>query len=204
MCCLFVFFFQAEDGIRDAQESRGLGDVYKRQVLVEGDLGMELDVFSALVPEEVDLIYHISHLQERSSNPNRGLTAAGFQPESGEEHKQLNREAMANVVHAAKCRGVRRVVYCSSWSAYGRQPDGTNVTEETPSQAHLSIDPTCCCHCVTPPSPVPYFESKLELEEQLSCGCLLYTSDAADEEDSVDLGGRRIIKKKKEQKKNQR
>ena len=26
-------FFQAEDGIRDAQESRGLGDVYKRQVL---------------------------------------------------------------------------------------------------------------------------------------------------------------------------
>ncbi|KQI09699.1 hypothetical protein K777_09810, partial [Campylobacter coli CVM 41970] len=28
-------FFQAEDGIRDAQESRGLGDVYKRQVLIE-------------------------------------------------------------------------------------------------------------------------------------------------------------------------
>src|SRR5665648_1013350 len=27
--------------------------------------------------------------------------------------------------------------------------------------------------------------------------CLLYTSDAADEEDSVDLGGRRILKKKK-------
>ena len=26
-----IFFFQAEDGIRDAQESRGLGDVYKRQ-----------------------------------------------------------------------------------------------------------------------------------------------------------------------------
>ena len=26
-------FFQAEDGIRDAQESRGLGDVYKRQRL---------------------------------------------------------------------------------------------------------------------------------------------------------------------------
>ena len=28
-----IFFFQAEDGIRDAQESRGLGDVYKRQVI---------------------------------------------------------------------------------------------------------------------------------------------------------------------------
>ena len=31
---LFFFFFQGEDGIRAAQESRGLGDVYKRQVLL--------------------------------------------------------------------------------------------------------------------------------------------------------------------------
>ena len=34
-CCCFViffFFFQAEDGIRDLVRSRGLGDVYKRQV----------------------------------------------------------------------------------------------------------------------------------------------------------------------------
>ena len=30
--------------------------------------------------------------------------------------------------------------------------------------------------------------------------CLLYTSDAADERSSVDLGGRRIIKKKKREK----
>ena len=30
--------------------------------------------------------------------------------------------------------------------------------------------------------------------------CLLYTSDAADERSSVDLGGRRIIKKKKTRK----
>ena len=31
-----------------------------------------------------------------------------------------------------------------------------------------------------------------------STACLLYTSDAADERSSVDLGGRRIIKKKKQ------
>ena len=31
--------------------------------------------------------------------------------------------------------------------------------------------------------------------------CLLYTSDAADERSSVDLGGRRIIKKKKKNRK---
>ena len=43
---------------------------------------------------------------------------------------------------------------------------------------------------------------------RLACGqvfrvishCLLYTSDAADERSSVDLGGRRIIKKKRRQK----
>ena len=29
---LVFFFFQAEDGIRDLVRSRGLGDVYKRQV----------------------------------------------------------------------------------------------------------------------------------------------------------------------------
>ena len=33
---------------------------------------------------------------------------------------------------------------------------------------------------------------------RLSGPCLLYTSDAADERSSVDLGGRRIIKKKKQ------
>ena len=29
-----VTFFQAEDGIRDVERSRGLGDVYKRQVKI--------------------------------------------------------------------------------------------------------------------------------------------------------------------------
>ena len=44
---LSVFFFQAEDGIRDLVRSRGLGDVYKRQpfaarglaILFKRDLG---------------------------------------------------------------------------------------------------------------------------------------------------------------------
>ena len=32
------FFFQAEDGIRDVERSRGLGDVYKRQRVGDLDL----------------------------------------------------------------------------------------------------------------------------------------------------------------------
>ena len=33
--CVVIFFFQAEDGIRDLVRSRGLGDVYKRQGMDE-------------------------------------------------------------------------------------------------------------------------------------------------------------------------
>ena len=47
-----MFFFQAEDGIRDLVRSRGLGDVYKRQVLSIGDTsllkGEQLDRSRAL------------------------------------------------------------------------------------------------------------------------------------------------------------
>ena len=34
---VLFFFFQAEDGIRDLVRSRGLGDVYKRQIKSSGD-----------------------------------------------------------------------------------------------------------------------------------------------------------------------
>ena len=90
----FLFFFQAEDGIRDLVRSRGLGDVYKRQ------------------------------LEEQQAEP--GTT---FDPE---QHEALLAAPSDSVAEGAI----------------------------------LQV-------------------------------CLLYTSDAADERSSVDLGGRRIIKKKK-------
>ena len=87
-----MFFFQAEDGIRDLVRSRGLGDVYKRQeTLATLDLCLSCKACKAECPSNVDVA-------------------------------RLKAEYMA---------------------------------------------------------------------------CLLYTSDAADERSSVDLGGRRIIKKKK-------
>ena len=36
-----LFFFQAEDGIRDLVRSRGLGDVYKRQAYTQAKLSTE-------------------------------------------------------------------------------------------------------------------------------------------------------------------
>ena len=89
------FFFQAEDGIRDLVRSRGLGDVYKRQIIG----------FAAIC--------------NKRFNKNKAKEEAA--------------------------------VFSTNKDSYG-----------------------------TP--------------------CLLYTSDAADERSSVDLGGRRIIKKKKHRK----
>ena len=86
-----AFFFQAEDGIRDLVRSRGLGDVYKRQVLA---------------PIGVSSIFDLR------------------------SHHELEHHGPATLVATQGAR------------------------------------------------------------------CLLYTSDAADERSSVDLGGRRIIKKK--------
>ena len=88
------FFFQAEDGIRDLVRSRGLGDVYKRQILSNDNAGKCVVI------------------KEATSYERRRVTGQGEEAFSG-------------------------------------------------------------CHEI----------------------CLLYTSDAADERSSVDLGGRRIIKK---------
>ena len=45
--CIF-FFFQAEDGIRDLVRSRGLGDVYKRQIMYAA-MGFVLGALGALL-----------------------------------------------------------------------------------------------------------------------------------------------------------
>ena len=95
VCCVTIFsffFFQAEDGIRDLVRSRGLGDVYKRQLRAS--------------------------LPRRQSREDEPEPRCGWPP-----------------------------------PGFGCLP-GSGI-------------------------------------------CLLYTSDAADERSSVDLGGRRIIKKKK-------
>eukprot|EP00657_Telonema_sp_P-1_P003893 TRINITY_DN1908_c0_g1_i4.p1 TRINITY_DN1908_c0_g1~~TRINITY_DN1908_c0_g1_i4.p1 ORF type:complete len:195 (-),score=5.86 TRINITY_DN1908_c0_g1_i4:151-735(-) len=43
---VFFFFFQAEDGIRDLVRSRGLGDVYKRQVFRRVDLDPMVEILA--------------------------------------------------------------------------------------------------------------------------------------------------------------
>ena len=155
------------EGSKRASMLKQLPHANSRLNLVPGDLKMDPAKFALLVPSDTDVIFHICHLEESELHPERKLSAPGFQPEGADEHRRVNQYAMANVVSAAKARSVRRVVYCSSWSSYGRQPSGTDVTENTTSRAHEHIDASCCCCLGGKSSPVPYFECKLELEAQL-------------------------------------
>ena len=108
MLCVCVFFFQAEDGIRDLVRSRGLGDVYKRQ--------------------EVERLYKAK------------------QEEIGEDnYNQLQRYVALRAVDQL-------------W------------------MEHLDT--------------MDHLRDSVRLR---GYGCLLYTSDAADERFRGDLGGRRII-----------
>ena len=73
----------------------------------------------------------------------------------------------------------------------------------SPTIAYTALAPTCSgsartlSAAITDPDGVPTAGAGLPV---LYWNCLLYTSDAADERSSVDLGGRRIIKKKKRNK----
>eukprot|EP00658_Telonema_sp_P-2_P037709 TRINITY_DN27117_c0_g1_i1.p1 TRINITY_DN27117_c0_g1~~TRINITY_DN27117_c0_g1_i1.p1 ORF type:complete len:114 (-),score=11.62 TRINITY_DN27117_c0_g1_i1:118-459(-) len=64
---------------------------------------------------------------------------------------------------------------------------------------HLGLQYPCSTSSYRPWPPAKSCDAPVTWSPSTqTCGtCLLYTSDAADEEDSVDLGGRRIIKKKK-------
>ena len=112
------FFFQAEDGIRDLVRSRGLGDVYKRQMR--------------------DDALRIASSCNRAELPDIGdpteIALLKSAAESSIERLEIDEEELPFTSEAKYM-----------------------VTTHT---------------------------------------CLLYTSDAADERSSVDLGGRRIIKKK--------
>ena len=62
--CFYVFFFfQAEDGIRDRSPSRGLGDVYKRQIyhamisLSDGMYSMNEEVLISSLKILSELLY---------------------------------------------------------------------------------------------------------------------------------------------------
>ena len=65
MFCV-IFFFQAEDGIRDLVRSRGLGDVYKRQIEASRPNPaidfVDEDILHRIVISEAIKAYHTKQL----------------------------------------------------------------------------------------------------------------------------------------------
>ena len=59
--CKWCLFFQTEDGIRAAQESRGLGDVYKRQGF-DSSSGAFHFGFANIIRTVQDLALQIAHI----------------------------------------------------------------------------------------------------------------------------------------------
>ena len=75
--------------------------------------------------------------------------------------------------------GEQRVWWDEGWSVWAARFPVADILRETGNDVHP-----------------PLYFALLHGWREIS-GCLLYTSDAADERSSVDLGGRRIIKKKR-------
>ena len=58
-----IFFFQAEDGILDAQGSRGLGDVYKRQEVKESLFSDRVRLIAPVIMGAACVSCHNSHVE---------------------------------------------------------------------------------------------------------------------------------------------
>src|SRR5674536_90858 len=84
------------------------------------------------------------------------------------------------------------ILVSSVASAYSVQSVSPTITE-----AQITANRSASCPAINGDK-IVYQDSRNGTSDihmyDLFTSCLLYTSDAADEEDSVDLGGRRIIK----------
>ena len=81
MLC-YVFFFQAEDGIRDLVRSRGLGDVYKRQILDRRATDVERKMYSLMRREALRRVGVCCRLTEWMGGAGTYGWMAGFEDAS--------------------------------------------------------------------------------------------------------------------------
>eukprot|EP00825_Cyclidium_porcatum_P047340 TRINITY_DN7680_c0_g1_i2.p1 TRINITY_DN7680_c0_g1~~TRINITY_DN7680_c0_g1_i2.p1 ORF type:complete len:154 (-),score=41.76 TRINITY_DN7680_c0_g1_i2:96-557(-) len=143
------FFFQAEDGIRDHAQSRGLGDVYKRQLYISMDSNQKQQENQQITKQkERDLSEQELIVYDRQ----RFISIEV-------QRKLINSNVMICCVNGVNTELAKNLILC-----------GANIT---------------------------IFDNNTITQDDV---CLLYTSDAADDMQCVDLGGRRIIKKKKKNK----
>ena len=170
-----MFFFQAEDGIRDLVRSRGLGDVYKRQNLNWNIFQHKTD--KSLIDTDVPFAddYEVKYLA-LSLGESTGMI----------NRKRHQRNGYS--VSAGYGVGIGLDKNSPFYQSFGLNAIYYKLFNPV---MEFSAGYSTGYTTSTKPSLITYLGSG-NIK-----GCLLYTSDAADERSSVDLGGRRIIKKKK-------
>eukprot|EP00828_Plagiopyla_frontata_P014904 TRINITY_DN1940_c0_g1_i1.p2 TRINITY_DN1940_c0_g1~~TRINITY_DN1940_c0_g1_i1.p2 ORF type:complete len:104 (+),score=8.19 TRINITY_DN1940_c0_g1_i1:9-320(+) len=82
MFLFFIFFFQAEDGIRDFCLSRGLGDVYKRQLYSQ--TSSTSSSYFQTFPSQIqwNAFPHILAFSSTNLNSNNGSNLVSLTPSS--------------------------------------------------------------------------------------------------------------------------
>eukprot|EP00831_Metopus_contortus_P041349 TRINITY_DN32442_c0_g1_i1.p1 TRINITY_DN32442_c0_g1~~TRINITY_DN32442_c0_g1_i1.p1 ORF type:complete len:224 (-),score=47.70 TRINITY_DN32442_c0_g1_i1:15-686(-) len=188
----FFFFFQAEDGIRDVERSRGLGDVYKRQALlyakkIKDDTNALVEKIMAEMnskatppepeedPEQAEIVEEMIKIM--NSNEEEAPT-----PITPQHLKPIEEEDRDDITEMATTPNTSDPTTTHSLNNVSKILSILQV-EYTNDQIHEIYDVVKQIHD--------------KLNGELDIDCLLYTSDAADDTPCVDLGGRRIIKKKK-------
>eukprot|EP00831_Metopus_contortus_P048865 TRINITY_DN40037_c0_g1_i1.p2 TRINITY_DN40037_c0_g1~~TRINITY_DN40037_c0_g1_i1.p2 ORF type:complete len:193 (-),score=42.22 TRINITY_DN40037_c0_g1_i1:23-601(-) len=176
MYCVIFFFFQAEDGIRDVERSRGLGDVYKRQT-------------------QSTWVHRIGDYDQFYVSRLHGYGSADNYYRQTSVNMRLHKLKIPTLILAPLDDPI--------------VPLDSLPFEDAQASPHIILAThPCGGHCGFFTGWKPHHWHQIPIIDFLSSVhtlnqyCLLYTSDAADDTPCVDLGGRRIHKKKK--KKNMR
>ena len=208
--CFFVFFFfQAEDGIRDAQESRGLGDVYKRQA---GEILGFLPVFHYDDRMAQEVVSRFDTLLESENSlldqdPEYSPVMLTLGRQAGMAEMLVYAEAISGMLiflfvlamsielwNAGLLGGLRRYTEFGVRIALGE--DKGHIYRSLLWEALMIGSIGSVVGTFVGVALVYIFHNIGFNFSALLQNCLLYTSDAADDLLCVDLGGRRIIKKK--------
>eukprot|EP00831_Metopus_contortus_P005446 TRINITY_DN12059_c0_g1_i2.p1 TRINITY_DN12059_c0_g1~~TRINITY_DN12059_c0_g1_i2.p1 ORF type:complete len:241 (-),score=64.74 TRINITY_DN12059_c0_g1_i2:3-725(-) len=207
--CNFFFFFQAEDGIRDVERSRGLGDVYKRQVHGYGRVGAPRPQTSLLK------FYSFQEAQINFEKKFYEKTMNYWADRTRFRHIEakyylVQAEKISNAEEEAELATQEKELKEALESSWKRESklslpiqDLMNAIwdlarmQKTMKELNFDIQKFPLGR-LSKAQIQKGFVVLSQIQDALVKNCLLYTSDAADDTPCVGLGGRRIIKKKKE------
>eukprot|EP00831_Metopus_contortus_P011700 TRINITY_DN14677_c0_g1_i3.p1 TRINITY_DN14677_c0_g1~~TRINITY_DN14677_c0_g1_i3.p1 ORF type:complete len:301 (-),score=48.79 TRINITY_DN14677_c0_g1_i3:10-912(-) len=264
----YFFFFQAEDGIRDVERSRGLGDVYKRQGINAEYMGNNKR--EALARTYVLCDYYEMGIRTLFESKARmkmeDLVSLAAEFANREANLKFRHKYFCLILEYVMCQSENDIKMGLSLIDRYRNEDqnpilsindllpfispriklkefaqlilsqlktiDSSIEEKKKSMKHtldsfklinnakkmlcsrkITIQPFKVCDlCQIKLMSLPFVAFNCSHAFHFRClllwidehvnGCLLYTSDAADDTPCVDLGGRRIIKKKKKIKSN--